>query len=73
MTPKEKAEELVTKFIQYVPADESMELPYAKKCTLIAVNEIIEQLNHLPTQGYGMEYQDIIKYWQEVKNEINLL
>ena len=58
MTPKEKAQDLREKF---------WHVCYA----LTAVDEILEQLNHLPTQGYGMEYQGIINYWKEVKQEIN--
>ena len=75
MKPKEKAIELVNKFIDYVNCwdDESADpnytkaYNYAKQCALIAVNEI-------------MEYLDVIllpnpfaQYWQEVKQEIEKL
>jgi hypothetical protein len=60
MTPKEKAEELVDKFIQYVPAEEEFEWDYAKQCALIAVDELIFNAHN--------NYME--KYWQEVKQEI---
>ena len=83
MTPKEKAKELVDKmsnqtytYQEYAGAHyTTCEIGYEAgvKCALIAVDEIIEQLNHLPSVGYGMEYQDTIKYWQEIKTEIEKL
>ena len=70
MTPKEKANELVVKFMRYVPADESMELPYAKQCALIAVDEISQVVKmcipYLNKETY-------ISYWDEVKTEIEEL
>ena len=57
MTPKEKAEELVNKFIPLC----GMELTEIQ-CALIAVDEI---LNLLPLANRD--------YWQEVKQEINNL
>lgn len=60
MTPKEKAKELVYKF------DDAMEFAtpqrFAKKCALIAVDEIMKH-NSFPTMDY----------WQEVKQEIEKL
>jgi hypothetical protein len=63
MTPKEKAEELVDKFIQYVPAEEEFEWDYAKQCALIAVDEIqkIKSVYHDDT---------LYDYWQEVEQGI---
>jgi hypothetical protein len=63
MTPKEKAEELVDKFVQYTPADSEFEYPYAKKCALIAVNEILEII----FSDYDWQY------WNEVKQELEKL
>jgi len=72
MTPQEKAKELVLHFYETVknkyPSTSAM--PLAKQCALIAVNEILEQLNHLPTEGYGMQYIGIIEHWERVKTEI---
>jgi hypothetical protein len=65
MTPKEKAKELVYKF------DDTMEFStpqrFAKKCALIAVDEVIEQNNIWINQtGKGTN-----NYWKLVKEEIN--
>ena len=65
MTPKEKAEYLIDKFIQYTPADEDIEYEYAKECALIAVDEILNSNPHL---NYGL-----VAWWQEVKQEIEKL
>ena len=58
MTPKEKAKELVDKFIQT-----NGNAFFAKQCALIAVDEII---------NYSEEWDDS-EYWQEVKQEIEKL
>ena len=68
MTPKEKAEELVAKFIQYTPADSEFEYPYAKKCALIAVYEIKRCIDwHI----YPLDKE--WRYWEEVKQELEKL
>jgi hypothetical protein len=79
MTPKEKAEALVLKFTNLVNYDFVSDLQWhdptnsdrnrrvkkdAKKCALIAVQEILEILWH--THKNASEYE----YWQEVKKEI---
>lgn len=70
MTPKEKAEELVNKFIQYVPAEEEFELDYAKQCALIAVDEMIHELTKSVSPSvHGFRHN----YWEEVKQEIEKL
>jgi hypothetical protein len=68
MTPKEKAEELVDKFLGYAydgisPAEEN-----SKECALIAVDEVIEALHE-----HHWQNRLIIDYWEEVKHEINKL
>ena len=72
MTPKEKAKELVEKFLS--PTKVYHEhlgwvnyLDSAKECALIAVDEIIMYVLR--------RYQDFgfVVYWEEVKNEINKL
>jgi len=68
MTPKEKAEELVDKFIQYTPADSEFEYPYAKQCALIAVNEIINSNPH--SNPLNTEVYSTMEWWLEVKKEI---
>jgi hypothetical protein len=63
MTPKEKAEELVEK----MSIDWDMCRGQNIQCALVAVDEIISTVNmcipYLNEETY-------MKYWQEVKNEI---
>lgn len=59
MNSKDKAEELIEKFNIPHPFQN-----LAKQCALIAVDEII---NNLPL------ISEIQEYWQEVKQEIELL
>jgi hypothetical protein len=76
MTPKEKAEELVDKFriISYgkysIPTKNK-----AKKCALIAVDEIIIQWEYIDTylSDLGGELNPNLKYWYNVKQEIEKL
>ena len=70
MTPKEKAQELVNKFLLYSD-DGDLKNKYwkirnAKECSLIAVDEFIEYLRW--TQDYHLA-----NYLREVKQEIELL
>lgn len=76
MTPKEKAAELVNKFVQYTPAEEGIEYPFAKQCAVIAVDEILllcpfETYRETLSPYDGVELST--KYWQEVKQEIQNL
>jgi hypothetical protein len=79
MTLKEKAKELVGKFMPYADGVDIQEdhdqiekhLENAKQCALIAVDEIIEHIEN------SYHNEDIIKgaksYWIEVKQEIEIL
>jgi len=74
MTPKEKAINLVEKFIPYTKVSKGslgLEDYYdnAKECALIAVDEILESHYKL-LSGVNTS---IYKYWQEVKQEIEKL
>ena len=74
MTPKEKAKELVDKMKLKVDViDENnytAENEYgAIQCALICVDEILESLWNV---GHSFS-NDEIKYWQEVKKEIEKL
>ena len=82
MTAKEKARDLVDKFVYHVQSITDWgQLNNAKECALIAVDECIEstkQLIHHYTKGNNERYASIylsmslsVQYWQEVKNEIN--
>ena len=66
MEAKEKAKELVYKFMQYTPADEELELHYAKECAKIHINGLIE---------YAKTFGDVtdldIKEFKEVLKEID--
>jgi hypothetical protein len=69
MTPKEKAKELVDKFqsgytINGFNYQFQNDLEDAKQCALIAVDEIINTF---------IDIDPKLKYWQEVKQEIQKL
>jgi hypothetical protein len=65
ITPKEKAKELIDKFV-LLDNDIfcSVNYPYSKQCALIAVAEIINV-----TVGLN-GWIDGFQYWEEVKQEI---
>jgi hypothetical protein len=63
MTPKEKAKELVDKFKLSTGANTKINIYVAKQCALIAVDEILKLDIYKSDQWY----------WEEVKEEINLL
>jgi hypothetical protein len=69
MTPKEKAKELVDKF-SAVPLLDSYE---SKQSALIAVDEIIDELLEIVTVTSSKYIIKHINYYQEVKQEIELL
>ena len=73
MTPKEKANELVVKY----QIDNPITYHQAKQCALIAVDEILENVDYffkeLEKDGLPNKFDDEIEYWQEVKQEINKL
>ena len=64
MTPKEKARELVNKMRR----DNEMPYQYAKQCALIAVDEIMLAIPDASDDD--SPYNDELKYWQQVKQEI---
>jgi hypothetical protein len=72
MTPKEKAQELVDKFLleitgvdKYSYNIDSMNLFSAKQCALIAVDEILNALSYKASSNF-----EELKYFVEVKQEI---
>ena len=74
MTPKEQAKELFDKYCYAIKTEVTdsgyfTNVIYAKKCALIAVDEILESHNKLFT---GVK-TSIYKYYEEVKQEIELL
>jgi hypothetical protein len=70
MIPKEKAEELVDKFKNYVSQKDffgdNVEFKNAQQCALITVDEILAADMFIMT-----EEQE--KYWEQVKTEIEKL
>jgi hypothetical protein len=74
MTPKEKAEELVEKFLNaksHKMSDYStIYTPTAKVCALITVDEVIAQIE--PSVSMDV-IESRIRYWERVKQEIEKL
>ena len=72
MTPKEKAKELIEKFIGY--ADDSMAslTDNARYCSLLCVDEAQELLNK-PMFQYkeSMLWKAEFEYWDKVRDELN--
>lgn len=70
MSPKEKAIELVDKMYSVDDYDDynapAMQYEHARKCALIAVDEIIKSKPYWDTQ-------EEFEYWYEVKQEIEKL
>ena len=72
MTPKEKAEELVLKYLKLQePNYNWFHKKLAKKCALIAVDEIREAIDFDWMEVQNLEQQH--RYWEEVKQEIKNL
>ncbi len=78
MTPKEKAVDLLEKFESYVIrynqddvigylCQETPIFEYQRQCALIAVCEILDTIPDVEI------HNSIIDYWQDVKQEINIL
>lgn len=65
MTPKEKAKQLVDR-MHLINS-----IKIAKKCALIAVDEIINELVKLSNGEFTFIIE--VEYWQEVKQEIGNL
>ena len=57
--PKDKAMELMLRYYELVPMNT---VSFAKQCALIALDELIKQVNYLH-----------VEYWKEVKQEIEKL
>ena len=66
MTAKQKANELVDRYLEYVEAYSSQgQIENAKICALIAVNEMIEVTYAATRSTY--------EYWLDVKREIQAI
>jgi hypothetical protein len=78
MTPKEKAEELINKFIlhteKYNDGWIESDRHAAKVCALILVDEIIEQYEFdVASDVENKRFITKLNYWDEVKQEIEKL
>lgn len=65
MTPKEKAEELVDNFYWELENDYK-----AKKCAIIAVEEILKTFPNINGIAVYKDHVVDIEYWEQVKEEI---
>jgi hypothetical protein len=74
MTPKEKAKQLVEKMIIYHSPDDK-DYEAAKDCALIAVDEILEfmEVDDFDSDTCYWANHSQMKYWTEVKQEIEKL
>jgi hypothetical protein len=70
MSPKNKAEELVWKYLPILIIKENP-FDLSKQCALIAVDEIINSNPH--SNPFNTAVYPTMEYWQEVKNEIEKL
>ena len=73
MNQGEKAKELIDKFLPLVEAfTEIGRLENAKKCALIAVDEMLTELYKIGKKNLPFDFypHTNIEYWQEVKQEI---
>jgi hypothetical protein len=73
MGPKEKAKELLEKFMEYVDHNSYTYLnstQNAKQCSIIAIDEIIKNNAEFLD---GLRYHEELNYWEEVKQEIEKL
>ena len=73
MSPKEKAKELVHKFMISLYGDFQPDLSHPKQCALVAVDEIINNQMSMRIYWDNIEVVENVKYLQEVKQEIEKL
>jgi len=83
MTPKEKAKELINKmesqtfsYQPYAGAHYNIEeigWEAGKKCALIAVDEILEEILPLDYHPFGSYCNPKIEYWKQVKSILEKL
>lgn len=71
MTPKEKAEELMDSMLGYGDEYHHCTQYVAKKCALIAVDEILNILNIW--SALHLKNSPQLIFWEEVKQEIEKL
>ena len=62
-TPQQKAKELVEKYFLELP--QWVNIDDAKKCAIIAVDNLLDS-----SHGWNKKTSSFVKFWQEVKTEI---
>lgn len=71
LTPKEKAEKLVLRYLRIDNNTKEWFNTYiAKQCTLIAVDEILNELLPIDLSPLSTYTNPKVEYWLEVKEEI---
>lgn len=77
LTPKQKAEELVNKYIPHIAGADRYnstlglyDKEISKQCALIAVEEIISLDIFDCNDDWSTDDGDTREYWQEVRNEL---
>lgn len=76
MTPKQKAEQIMLKYLKIENTFDINQLPYmalTKRCSLIAVDEILNEYIEQDKFPKSNIITEKINYWQEVRNIIYLL
>jgi hypothetical protein len=66
MTPKEKSKNLCNRYLRV-----GMMIERAKECALVCVDEILKSIKK--DSDFTITYDKAVKYWSEVKEEINKL
>ena len=76
MTPQQKAQELVDKYSKFDFSTLSVikQREYVKQCALIAVDEMIDYSKiQIDALDYNYSVFVLVKYWQDVKTELEKL
>lgn len=76
MTPKEKAQDFVSKFLAADVNDDVhviIRREQAKRCSIITVDEIIDASDSHVKSSKSPQQSDYINYWRGVKKEIKKL
>ncbi len=78
MTPKEKAENILNKYRTFVvmwSGDTQTTNENVKQCALITVDEVIEQWDYIDTYlaDDNGKLNPNLKYWYDVRKELNAL
>ena len=70
MTPKEKADKLISKMKQSLYSDEMFD---ARRCALVAVSELINSTQFEAHIGIAHHPTETTEYWLEVKSLIEAM